>query len=81
MPRTSFKFTNPVRPSFKLSGGSKREGVFIEKKLNRLNHPVRVIRVNYRVWEQAIALADGDALRIEVISPDEVLVHNKREWR
>ena len=81
MPRNSFKFTNPVRPSFKLSGGSKREGVFIEKKPSRLINPVRVVRVNHYVWEQAIALADGDALRIEVISPDEVLVHNDRGWR
>ena len=81
MSRNSFKFTNPVRPSFKLSGRSKREVVFVEKKLNRLNHPVRVVRVNHYVWEQAIVLADGDTLRIEVISPDEVLVYNDRGWR
>lgn len=37
-----------------------------------------VLRVNPMVWKQALAAADGDARRIEIISESNVMVHNRR---
>lgn len=40
-----------------------------------------VIRVHKTAADQALQQADGDPLRIEVISETEVRVHNNRNWR
>ncbi|MGI8577625.1 MAG: hypothetical protein ACR2KG_06840 [Nocardioidaceae bacterium] len=40
--------------------------------------PVRVQRVDPLVWQQALALADGDARRIQVIDDRTVKVQNQR---
>lgn len=37
-----------------------------------------VLRVHPLVWKQALAAADGDARRIEIISASNVKVHNRR---
>jgi hypothetical protein len=36
-------------------------------------------KVDARVWKAALRLAGGDALRIQVKSPTEVVVNNKRK--
>ena len=38
-------------------------------------------RVNPTIWTVAMFKADNDALRIEVLSEDDVIVHNDRNWR
>jgi hypothetical protein len=37
-----------------------------------------VLRVNPKVWKHALAAADGDARRIEIIDESNVKVHNRR---
>jgi len=39
---------------------------------------VSVVRVDPLVWKQALASADGDARRIEIIDERNVKVHNQR---
>lgn len=39
---------------------------------------VTVFRVNPLVWKQALAAADGDARRIEIIDEMHVKIHNQR---
>jgi len=38
--------------------------------------PVSVIKVVPAVWRRALALAGGDAQRLQVLSPTTVVVHN-----
>lgn len=38
-----------------------------------------VVKVNPLVWRKALSLAHGDASRIDVVTPDEVVVRNPRE--
>jgi hypothetical protein len=40
-----------------------------------------VIKVHKTAAAEALKQADGDPLRIEVISETEVRVHNNRNWR
>lgn len=40
----------------------------------RKSADVKVIKVTPKVWKEAMALAKGDAKRIEVVSPTEVIV-------
>ncbi len=42
------------------------------------NGTLAVLRVHPMVWKQALAAADGDARRIEIISESNVTVHNRR---
>jgi hypothetical protein len=37
-----------------------------------------VLKVNPMVWRHALAAADGDARRIEIIDETNVTVHNRR---
>lgn len=37
-----------------------------------------VLRVHPMVWKHALAAADGDARRIEIIDESSVTVHNRR---
>jgi hypothetical protein len=37
-----------------------------------------VLKVNPKVWRHALAAADGDARRIEIIDETNVTVHNRR---
>lgn len=37
-----------------------------------------VIRVNDQVWRKALQLSSGDIRRIQVVSSEEVIVHNRR---
>lgn len=39
---------------------------------------VSVVRVDPLVWKRALAAADGDARRIEIIDERNVTVHNQR---
>jgi len=39
---------------------------------------VTVLRVHPMVWKHALAAADGDARRIEIIDESNVTVHNRR---
>jgi hypothetical protein len=43
--------------------------------------PVPAITVNPSVWADALRQADGDAARIEIVSPTSVVVHNRSDWR
>lgn len=43
--------------------------------------PVPAVAVNPSVWADALRQADGDAARIEIISPTSVVVHNRPDWR
>lgn len=43
--------------------------------------PVPVTTVNPSVWADALRQADGDAARIEIVSPTSVVVHNRSDWR
>lgn len=47
----------------------------------RPSNPVQTSQVHPLVWEQALKAANNDALRIEVLSEREVIVHNSRDWR
>lgn len=38
--------------------------------------PVTIIKIHKGVWEKALKIAGGDRQRIEVVSPEEVIVHN-----
>jgi len=71
-----FKYSNPVRESFRVAGdpGSPRRAA-------GRRHAVEVVTVDPRVWRTALELADGDALRIQVIHAEDVIVHNTRPWR
>ena len=71
-----FKYSNPVRESFRVAGdtGSPR-------RVAGRRHAVETVTVDPRVWAAALMLADGDALRIEVIHAEDVIVHNDRGWR
>lgn len=37
--------------------------------------------VNPSVWADALRQADGEAARIEIVSPTSVVVHNRADWR
>lgn len=39
--------------------------------------PVVKVQVDKRVWKEALRLAGGDALRLQVVSKNEVIVKNK----
>ena len=71
-----FKYANPVRESFRVAGdtGSPRRAA-------GRRHAVEVVTVDPRVWRAALELANGDALRIEVVNAEDVIIHNNREWR
>jgi hypothetical protein len=43
--------------------------------------PVPATTVNPTVWADALRQADGDAARIEIVSPTSVVVHNRADWR
>ena len=43
--------------------------------------PVPATTVNPSVWADALRQADGDAARIEIVSPTSVVVHNRADWR
>lgn len=47
----------------------------------RLKPETAYIKVDARVWQAALRLAEDDVTRIEVLSPTEVVIHNKRKWR
>lgn len=44
----------------------------------RRNGPVTTVRLHPDAWRAAMALADGDARRIEIHTPDSFTVHNER---
>lgn len=48
------------------------------KSTRRQRTSVAVIKVNEAVWQTAMDLADGDALRVTVVSETEVIVRNRR---
>ena len=68
---------NPIRETFRLSARGERAPA----KARRTAQPVSVTRVHPEVWATALKLADGDALRLEVVSSEEVAVHNSQDWR
>lgn len=43
--------------------------------------PAPATTVNPSVWADALRQADGDATRIEIVSPTSVVVHNRSDWR
>lgn len=70
------KLANPIREEFRISSRDSK------KVRTRTEKPqVTCLRVHPAVWDEAMQLADGDALRICVKSVTEVIVFNNRQWR
>ena len=69
------KLSNPIREEFRISVLNTKK-----RKPPKLANPVFSIRVNPDVWRAAMMLADQDALRIEILDIDDVIVHNSRKW-
>lgn len=51
------------------------------RKQQSRSGPVTVITVHADVWEAALRVAEGDPLRIQIIDPTTVIVHNRRTTR
>lgn len=68
-----------IRPEFQLHITAVT--VPAKKERKKISAPINIIAVDRAVWDAAIASADGDALRIEVISSTHVIVHNSRGWK
>lgn len=70
------KLSNPIREEFRISMIPPVK----KNKGRKLVHKVVHIRMNPTIWRAAMEIAENDALRIEIISADEVIVHNSRGW-
>lgn len=44
-------------------------------------HDVTTMKMDLRVWREAMKLAKGDRWRIQVISEAEVIVWNNQNWK
>lgn len=65
-----------VRPTFALH----RDAAGISRRARATGPscgPVSSVRVDPRVWSAAVGMCDGDMRRLEVVSPIEVVVHNR----
>ena len=71
------KLANQIREEFRISSRDEKKKVHIRTEKPQVN----CLRVHSAVWAKAMQLADGDALRICVKSPTEVVVFNNRQWR
>jgi hypothetical protein len=52
---------------------ARRDGRKVRRR-SEVTHPVSVLQVHRGIWDKAMALADGDAKRIQVLSPTHVEV-------
>ena len=67
-----FHYNNPVRDEFKVSHRISSP----KSRTRRKKNPVMVVRVDSRIWEKAMEIADGDTKRIQILSEEDVIVHN-----
>ena len=72
-----FKLSNPIRESFRVSDRDHTQ----RRTVSARSSQPTTITVDPAVWATALKLADGDALRIEVLSATDVVVRNGRSRR
>lgn len=52
------------------------------KRPRKTGRPAKVLRITVvpEVWAVALTLAGGDVKRIQILSNEQVLVHNRSDW-